>query len=195
MQGSRQVLNILIVSSSEKSAAAIIGLLARYRSHHITTVKTGVEVRRRLEAFAYELVIINTPLSDEFGMELALDLVQETTASILLLVKNEEFGQVFDEVATEGVLTIAKPISLSVFEQAVYLAVASSGRFAHYAKENSRLKQKLEEAQVIGRAKCALIAWRGMSEAQAHRFIEKQAMDTRSTRKLVAEKILNEYEG
>lgn len=195
MQGSREVLNILIVSSTEKSASAIAGLLARYRNHQITIDKTGNEVRRRLSTFAYDLVIINTPLSDEFGMELALDLTQETTASIVLLVKNEEFGQVFDEVAAEGVLTVAKPISPSVFEQAVYLAVATRGRLVHYEKENSRLKQKLEEAQVIGRAKCALIAWKGMSEAQAHRYIEKQAMDTRSTRKVVAEIILKTYEG
>lgn len=195
MQGSREVLNILIVSGTEKSASVIAGLLARYRNHHITIDKTGNEVRRRLSAFAYDLVIINTPLSDEFGMELALDLTQETTASIVLLVKNEEFGQVFDEVASEGILTVAKPISPSVFEQAVYLAVATRGRLVHYEKENSRLKQKLEEAQVIGRAKCALIAWKGMSEAQAHRYIEKQAMDTRSTRKVVAEKILKTYEG
>jgi response regulator NasT len=33
-----------------------------------------------------------------------------------------------------------------------------------------------------------------MSEQEAHRYIEKQAMDVRSSRRIVAEGILNRYE-
>ena len=62
-------------------------------------------------------------------------------------------------------------------------------------KENTKLKKKLEELRLVDRAKCMLIAYEGMSETQAHRHIEKQAMDTRSTRKTVAEHILRAYEG
>ena len=43
-------------------------------------------------------------------------------------------------------------------------------------KENTKLKKKLEELRLVDRAKCMLIAYEGMSETQAHRHIEKQAM-------------------
>jgi response regulator NasT len=33
-----------------------------------------------------------------------------------------------------------------------------------------------------------------MSEQEAHRYIEKKAMDTRSKRKAVAERIIKDYE-
>ena len=44
------------------------------------------------------------------------------------------------------------------------------------------------------RAKYVLIEHLGFSEEQAHRYIEKQAMDRRMTRRGIAEGILNTYE-
>ena len=57
--------------------------------------------------------------------------------------------------------------------------------------------QNIEDAtdvRVIDRAKCLLIQYRGMTEEQAHRAIEKQAMDTRQTRVAVAQTVINHYD-
>ena len=61
-------------------------------------------------------------------------------------------------------------------------------------RENVKLQQKIEEIRLVDRAKCCLIQYLNMTEAQAHRHIEKQAMDTRRTRREVAEGILQTYE-
>ena len=53
---------------------------------------------------------------------------------------------------------------------------------------------RIDEMRIISRAKLALVQYMGLSEPEAHRYIEKQAMDTRSTRREVAEQILAEYE-
>ena len=42
----------------------------------------------------------------------------------------------------------------------------------------------------MDRAKCVLIEYLKMTESEAHRFIEKQAMDMRITKREVAERIL-----
>ena len=47
---------------------------------------------------------------------------------------------------------------------------------------------------MIDRAKCILIQYLNMTEAEAHRYIEKQAMDMRSTKRVIAEGILRTYE-
>ena len=60
--------------------------------------------------------------------------------------------------------------------------------------ENSKLKQKIEDIRIIDRAKCILISYLGMSEQEAHRYIEKKAMDMRITKRAVAEGILKIYE-
>ena len=61
-------------------------------------------------------------------------------------------------------------------------------------EENLRLQGKLDEIRLVARAKKTLMQVLGLSEAQAHRAIEKQAMDLRLTRRAVAEHILHTYE-
>ena len=53
---------------------------------------------------------------------------------------------------------------------------------------------KLEELQLISRAKAVLIEYLKLTEPQAHRCIEKQAMDLGLTRRQVALNILKTYE-
>ena len=62
------------------------------------------------------------------------------------------------------------------------------------APENARLTEKIAQLRLVDRAKCLLIERRGMTEADAHRLIEKQAMDTRATRGEVATALIEEME-
>ena len=52
---------------------------------------------------------------------------------------------------------------------------------------------KLEEIRVINRAKWILIGEMNMTEEQAHRHIEKQAMDMCKSKKEIAESIIKTY--
>ena len=61
-------------------------------------------------------------------------------------------------------------------------------------KENSKLRGKIEEIRLVDRAKCLLIQYLDMTEPEAHRAIEKEAMDRRVTRKEIAKEIVSRYE-
>ena len=61
-------------------------------------------------------------------------------------------------------------------------------------KEYSKLQTKIEESRLINRAKCILIQYLKLTEPQAHRYIEKQAMDQRISKLEVAKNILKTYE-
>ena len=74
------------------------------------------------------------------------------------------------------------------------LTVTARRRLLGLRKENVKLQTKIEEIRLVDRAKCALIQYLNMTEQQAHRYIEKQAMDMRMTRKEVAQGILKTYE-
>ena len=52
----------------------------------------------------------------------------------------------------------------------------------------------MEEFRIVARAKCILVEYLRMSEQQAHRYLEKKAMDTRKTRGTVAMEVLACYE-
>ena len=55
------------------------------------------------------------------------------------------------------------------------------------------IRDKMEEIKIVNRAKWALINSCNMTEADAHRYIEKQAMDRCVTRREIAETIIKTY--
>ena len=71
-------------------------------------------------------------------------------------------------------------------------AAACCRRLDYLRQENDKLRDKIAQIRLVDRAKCYLIEHKGMSEAEAHRMIEKTAMDTRRDRAEVAAEILEE---
>lgn len=73
--------------------------------------------RRELLENSYDLVVINTPLPDEFGTRLAQDICQHSAAGVLLLVKAEHFPDIDGRLTPQGVLVLSKPMSTQLFTQ------------------------------------------------------------------------------
>ena len=96
--------------------------------------------------------------------------------------------------AKNGVITISKPMNRTIFWSALKIANATYNKMCQLKRENNKLLQKIEDIRMIDRAKCILIQYLNMTESEAHRYIEKQAMDMRSTKRSIAEGILRTYE-
>lgn len=186
--------NVLIVSSSDKGIDVLTHLL-RTGTYCVTHVaRSGGEAFRCSDEADFRIIIINTPLTDEFGTDLAVSLSKNTTAGIIILVKSEIIEDVSLKLEPLGILVVGKPVNRNLFMQAVNLAEASGKRIELYRNENIKLRTKIEELKIVNRAKCALIQYLNITEREAHRYIEKQAMDLRLTRREIAENIIKTYE-
>lgn len=183
---------ILLVTATKKSADALVDLVIQSgrRPERVLIAGSCSEARRRMIDESVDLIIINTPLGDEFGHEFASFACQSTSAGVLMLVKAENADAVASRVERDGVFIIKKPISRDVFYQALQLLNASKIRLYELRKENRRLRQRLEDNNLINRAKCLLIAEKHMSEPEAHSYIEKRAMNERLPKRDVAEEII-----
>ncbi len=184
--------SILLVSSSEKGRSAVSQLLTG--AGQVYTAANGSEARRILSQTDFSLIVINAPLIDEPGHELAVMITENSTAGVILLVKCDLADELSDRLEPYGVFVVGKPLNRALFYQAVRLTLATRNRLLGLRSENIKLQTKIEEIRLIDRAKCALIQYLKMTEPQAHRYIEKQAMDMRKTRREVAENILKTYE-
>lgn len=185
----------LLAGSSEKSLELLQSLLqGTTGSGQCATAGNGAEARRMLALKEYALVIINTPLNDEPGMDLAIKAAQSTLAGVILLVRADAADAVAQKVEESGVLVVAKPVQRQLFDQALRLSMTARNRMLTLQNQNEKLQKKIEEMRMVDRAKCALIQYLRMTEQQAHRHIEKQAMDTRQTKMQVARDIVNTYE-
>lgn len=184
---------VLVAGSGDKIFDYISEMLPRTGYESVLRAGDAGEVRRMLLDSPVDIVIINTPLSDDFGVELALDLAEGATG-VLLLVKNELYDQVCYKVEDSGVLTLGKPMSRQGFYSAVKLLTAMTARLSKMEKANRTLQEKMADIRVVNRAKWLLIEHHHMKEQDAHYFIEKQAMDTRLSRREVAENIIRTYD-
>ena len=184
----------LVVSRAEKSTDFFMEMLRAADVHHITALRSCSEARQRLCERDYDLVIINTLLRDESGETLSRDIASKGGTQVILVVKNEYFDAVSGLCEADGVLTIAKPISKAMFWSALMFAKSAHNKISRMQQENARLQQKIEDIRMVDRAKCILISCLGMNEQEAHRHIEKQAMDLRATKREVAESIIKTYE-
>ena len=96
-------------------------------------------------------------------------------------------------VAEYGVFTLSKPTSKSTMEIALKWMISSKERLRQIEKKSSSLEDKMTEIRLVNRAKWLLIGELTMSEPDAHRYIEKQAMNNGVTKREIAENIIKTY--
>ena len=186
--------NALIVSNTDKGSSSFAELLNAASIKQITILASCAEARRFLLERDFDLVVVDSPLRDESGIDFAQRIAFEGVSQVILAVNNAHFDEVSAICEECGVLTVSKPVSKAFFWYALKLAEAAGSRLKRIQDENVRLKQKIEDIRIIDRAKLILISHLNMNEQEAHRYIEKQAMDMRTTRRAIAERILRTYE-
>ena len=151
----------LIVSAGNNANEYLARHMADLGYTRPAMAASGGEARRQMDAKDFEVIVINTPLPDEFGHELGTDAVTKTDAGVLLLTKTATADQIADKLQEFGVLVLGKPFTGA-------------------------------QLRLVDRAKCYLIEKKHYTETEAHRLIEKMAMDTRRPRGEIAQEILEE---
>lgn len=185
---------ILLISRKGKSKDMLVQLLELDSASQIDAAYTVQDSTSLMEKAEYDLIIINSPLEGETGIELAMYAAEKYTSGILFAVQNKYADLIAQKLEPYGVLVVGKPIVKAFFNQAVKFAEVARNRVLSLKEENMHLQLKLEEMKIINRAKCVLIQYLSMSEIQAHKYIEKQAMDMRQSKYRVAKQILKAYE-
>ena len=184
----------LIVSAGASSNEYISARLVEMGYSRPVIIPSGAEARRRMTESDYELIVVNSPLPDEFGPELCMDAVASTDAGVVFLVKAAQAEQLLAPLNEQGVLLLSKPFSNTLFVQAMHMAAASNHRLLLLRQENQRMQEKLAQVRLVSRAKCCLIELGHMTEAEAHRYIEKKAMDFRQSKRDIADEIIRSFD-
>ncbi|MBO4324837.1 MAG: ANTAR domain-containing protein [Lachnospiraceae bacterium] len=187
-----RVYSVLIVSAKSPVNTALSQLMPDVRYSPVISVPNISAARRLLSEQHFDHIIINAPLSDEVGTRFAIDAAAGGTV-VLLLVPSEHHADILDKVGAHGVFTLAKPTSQTVLTIALEWMSSARERLRKLEKTTLSVEAKMEEIRLVNRAKWQLIASLNMDEPQAHRYIEKQAMDRCVSKREVAEEILRTY--
>lgn len=183
---------ILLVSAGTKTFEYFTALLPQ-SEFSLELCSSAGEARRLLIETPPDILIIDTPLGDEFGIELARS-AAELPMGVMLLVKADIADKAAYDVEDVGALVLAKPNARQAFYGSVRLLTALSVRLKKMETKNKSLQEKMADIRAVNRAKWLLIDKMNMSEQDAHYFIEKRAMDARISRREVAESIIRTYD-
>ena len=184
---------VLVAGGNEKLCDLISEILPKNEYEFLLPAKTAGEVRRLTMDRNVDLIILNAPLKDEFGVQLAQDLA-ENNLGVLLLTGSDVSEQVSYRVEQSGVITLAKPTTRQSLYIALRALTALRSKLLQMEQKTKALQQKVADIHTVNHAKWLLIQHDNMTENDAHRFIEKQAMDMRLSRREVAESIIRTYD-
>lgn len=188
-----QVYSVLVVSASDTFNASLIPLLPESKFDPIRTETSVNAARRALSDRNYDFIIINSPLPDDSGIRFAIDLSGLKTSVALLMVRSDIYEAMYNKVAEYGVYVLAKPTSKPIVSQAIDWMIATRERLKKFEKKTMSTEEKMQEIRIVNHAKWTLIEQLKMTEADAHRYIEKQAMDYCISKREMAEKIIKTY--
>ncbi len=183
----------LIVAANEKTTAFFEGFFNAAKKKHISSLNGG-EARRIANEKDIDFAIINTPLNDEFGSELAIYFSEELNINTILVVKKDISEEIREKTEEFGITVVSRPLNKETLYQAYILQKSIRRKILGIKNENDRLKNKIEEIKAVDRAKCLLIEHEKMSENEAHKYIEQNAMKQRRKKMEIAREIIREYD-
>ena len=194
MTAQKDAASVLVVSSGQKARQLFAEILPQGRFQPPLSVPSAGEARRLLVDRSFDIIAVNTPLPDEFGVQLALEASENRSCGVLLFVKAEMQDAVSMKVEDAGILTLPKPVNRQMVFQSVKLLLAAQQKIRALEEQTYTLQMKMEEIRLVNRAKLLLMEHLRMSEAEAHRYIEKRAMDACVKRREIAAGIIKTYE-
>lgn len=140
---------------------------------------------------AYDIVIIDTPLPDDTGDELAVDLSTNENSIVMMLVHYDLYEEVHENYSKYGIFVASKPTSVEILSQSLNWLESARERTRSYENKTLSIEDKMQEIRLVHQAKLKLITDNGMSEDDAHKYISKQAMDRCVNKGVIAQEILN----
>ena len=186
--------SVLLVSASEKFNTATLPLLPSTDYWPVTVAKSVGEARRILINTPFDLILVNAPLPDDMGVDFAVEACTESDAGVLLLIRSDLYEETYYKVLPFGVITRPKPTSTQMVSQSLRVLCAIRERLRGMRRHQATVEEKIEELRLVNRAKWLLIECLHMTEADAHRYITRQAMEQRSSKKEIAENIIRTYQ-
>lgn len=185
--------SVLLISASEKMNASLTSFMAREDYGPIVTTESVSQARRIMSQREFDIVIINTPLKDELGINFAVEITEGSSCGVMLMVKSEMFDEINYKVQDCGVFTIPKPVNTSMMSYALKMLSSTRERLLRMEQKQKSFEEKLREIKIVNRAKILLVENLHLTEEEAHKFIERRAMDERRNKVLIASKIIEEY--
>ena len=181
--------SVLIVSKDSKLSQNI-GAMLIAPLFETEILSDFNEARRRIAERVYNIILVD--YSEGEGTDFAID-ASDSLSTILLLTPPSLFEEISYRVEGYGIIAITNPFDQFYFYNMIKAAIAVQYKVQVISSQTTKLKVKMEEIKQVNRAKMLLMQNMQMTEQEAHRYLEKEAMDRGMKRTAVADEIIRRY--
>ena len=150
----------------------------------------GQEAVELAEQLRPDLVIMDVKMPRRDGIDAASEIAAKRIAPIVVLTAFSQRDLVEKARDAGAMAYLVKPFSISDLIPAIEVAVSRFAEIAELEREVADLSDRLETRKLVERAKGLLQTKQGMTEPEAFKWIQRAAMDRRTTMRRVAEVVL-----
>ncbi|GAB2663080.1 response regulator [Saccharopolyspora gloriosae] len=154
----------------------------------------GQEAVRLAEELRPDLVILDIKMPKMDGIEAASNIAGERIAPVVILTAFSQRDLVERARDAGAMAYLVKPFAKRDLVPAVELAVSRFTEVQALEAEVADLSERLEARKTIERAKGLLMSKHNLSEPESFRWLQRTAMDRRTTMKAVAQAVLENLE-
>ena len=147
----------------------------------------ALELARRLHP---DLVIMDIKMPKVDGITAAASIVDERIAPVVMLTAFSQ-RELIEQARDAGAMAyLVKPFQRHELVPAIELAVSRFAEKRALEDEVATLSERLETRKIVDRAKGLLMTRQQMTEPEAFRWIQRTAMDRRTSMQAVANAVL-----
>lgn len=159
---------IIVAFESPKSCDRVQEIVENSGTASCIVCRSAAEVKRTVNKQRVSTVVCGFKLPDESAEDLFADL-PSSCAMLMVAVQN-----LLDLCQTDDIFKLASPVSRGDLTASVRMLLQMGHRLEKFA----RPQRSGEEQAIIKEAKGLLMERHGMSEEQAHRFLQKKSMNS-----------------
>ena len=142
-----------------------------------------------------DLVIMDVKMPRRDGIDAASEIAAKRIAPVVILTAFSQ-RELVERARDAGAMAyLVKPFSIADLVPAVELATSRFKEITALEREVTEMSDRLETRKLVERAKGILMEKQAMTEPEAFRWVQRAAMDRRSTMKAVAEIVIETLGG
>ena len=186
--------SVLVVCANDKFRASFSQIFSKAGPCRLSFAADICEAQEKLAAGHFEIVVIDSREASSQTEEFAMKCAKNEETGVIFIVSEADYEEAAHRLERNFVFVLVRPVYSRVILQTVKIMRMALFRLRRSQRRAESLDAKMDEIRAVNHAKWVLIKSLGLTEEEAHKTIEKQAMDTRVSKRDVAENIIKTYQ-
>ena len=170
----------------------LAGLLEDAGYEVVAAVTDGQAAIEAVEQFHPDLILMDVAMPILDGVTAAARITERRLCPVVMVTAYSQV-ELVERAADAGAMGyLVKPVSPASLLPSIEVAIARFEQLNQLATEVETITERLEVRKVVDRAKGLLMTRLGIDEPAAFRWLQKAAMDNRSSMKAVSQGVIEQ---